>query len=196
MIISGMNVRSRLVHLLPPSALLLLPVWLAPAPASAEIKSSAAHTLLVEHKLTSTADPARLYRALSQINRWWSSKHTFSGSAANLSLRADAGGCFCERWKDGSVEHGRVIQTARDKLVRLSTALGPMLDMAVTGVLSFQIEPRPAKPAGPAGSELVVTMRVSGDPSHTLATLAGPVDGVIGEQATRLVRFVETGKPE
>jgi uncharacterized protein YndB with AHSA1/START domain len=184
-----------LLRLLP---LFTLPSLLTgrPAPARAEVKTSAAHTLVVEHKLSTTAEPARLYRALSQVNRWWSSKHTFSGSAANLSLRTDAGGCFCERWKDGSVEHGRVIQTTRDKLVRLSTALGPMIDMAVTGVLTFQLEPRLARPEGPGGSDLLVIMRVSGDPSHALAALATPVDGVIGEQAARLVRFVETGKPE
>jgi hypothetical protein len=185
---------NRLLRLLP---LVALPLFagLAP-PVHAEVKSSAAHTLIVEHKLASTADPAKLFRALSQVNRWWSSKHTFSGSATNLSLRADAGGCFCERWKDGSVEHGRVIQTTRDKLVRLSTALGPMMDMAVTGILTFKFEPRPARPDGPGGSDLLVTMRVSGDPSHALAALAAPVDQVIGEQAARLVRFVETGKPE
>jgi uncharacterized protein YndB with AHSA1/START domain len=185
---------TRPLHLLP---LLVLPLLAGVAPpARAELKSSAAHTLLVEHKLSTSAEPAKLYRALGQINRWWSSKHTFSGSATNLSLRTEAGGCFCERWKDGSVEHGRVIQTTRDKLVRLSTALGPMMDMAVTGVLTFQFQPRPARPDAPGGTDLLVTMRVSGDPSHALAALGTPVDGVIGEQAARLVRFVETGKPE
>ena len=64
----------------------------------------------------------------------------------------------------------------------------------MTGVLSFSLEPPGA--AQPAVTDLLVTYRVSGDASHGLTSLAAPVDRVIGEQAARLVRFVETGKAE
>ncbi len=176
--------------------LLCLLLILPATAARAEVTSSAAHALTVAHKLSTTAPAAAVYRAFGRVDRWWSSQHTFSGSAAHLSLRTEAGACFCERWKDGSVEHGRVVQAERDKLLRLSAALGPLLGLAVTGVLTFHLDPRPAAANQPAVTNLIVTYRVSGDPSHGLTSLAGPVDRVIGEQAARLVRFVETGKPE
>jgi uncharacterized protein YndB with AHSA1/START domain len=171
------------------AALVVQGLLLAPA-AHAKVKQSTPSSLMVEQTVTSTAAPADVYRTIGQIDRWWSSKHTFSGSAANLSLDARAGGCFCEKWPDGSAEHGRVIQTQRDHLVRLSSTLGPFLDMAVSGVLSFALAPA-AK-----GTTLTVTYRVSGDPSHNLKALAAVVDQVIGEQATRLGHFADSGKPE
>jgi len=99
-------------------------------------------------------------------------------------------------WNDGSAEHGRVIQTRRDRLLRLAAALGPLLETGVTGVLTFQIEPRSATASLPARTDLRVTYRISGDPSHELAAFGAPADRVIGEQAARLVRFVETRKAE
>jgi hypothetical protein len=162
--------------------------------ARAVVTSSSPQNLTVEHKVSSRARPGDLYRALGRIGKWWNSQHTFSGSAANLKLEPQAGGCFCERWKDGSVEHGRVIQTQRDRLLRLDAKLGPLLDLAVTGVLSFSLEP--STTVQPGGTDLLVAYRISGDPSHNLAPLAAPVDKVIGEQVARLVRFAETGKAE
>jgi uncharacterized protein YndB with AHSA1/START domain len=172
-----------------PSPLLLLAVLASPQ-ARAEVKQASAASMTVEHNLGTSAAPADLYRAIGQVERWWSSKHTFSGSAANLSLNPEAGGCFCEKWSEGSVEHGRVVQTQKDRLVRLQSTLGPVLELAVTGVLTFSL-----KPAG-HGSTLLVSYRISGDPSHNLRALAPIVDQVLGEQARRLVRFAETGKPE
>jgi hypothetical protein len=46
------------------------------------------------------------------------------------------------------------------------------------------------------GTKLVVTYRVSGDSLHALDKFAPVVDGVIGEQAGRLKKFVETGAPQ
>jgi uncharacterized protein YndB with AHSA1/START domain len=173
---------------------LLSGVLLLPATGRAAVTASSAQNLTVEHKVSTRARPADLYRALARVGKWWSSQHTFSGSAANLSLKPDAGGCFCERWKDGSVEHGRVIQTQRDRLLRLQASLGPLLPLAVSGVLSFELEP--SKAVQPGGTDLLVTYRISGDASHGLTALATPVDTVIGEQVARLLRFAETGKAE
>ena len=179
------------------SRLWLLPgILLLAAPAWAEVIQSEPHAITVEHKIWTGASPAELYRALGRVEKWWSGKHTVSGSAANLRLATVAGGCFCERWKEGSAEHGRVIQVQRDRSLRLSAALGPLLVMAVNGVLTFDLRPPAPQRSTPGGTELVVTYRLSGDPSHQLSTLGPPVDRVVGEQAARLVRFVETGKPE
>jgi uncharacterized protein YndB with AHSA1/START domain len=175
-------------------ASLLLCVLLPAAVARAAVTASSAQTLTIQHKVSTRSKPADVYRALGRVGKWWNSQHTFSGSAANLKLEPAAGGCFCERWKDGSVEHGRVIHAQRDKLLRLSATLGPLLELGVTGVLSFELEP--SKAVQPGGTDLLVTYRISGDPSHNLAGFAEPVDRVLGEQTARLQRFVDTGKAE
>jgi uncharacterized protein YndB with AHSA1/START domain len=107
---------------------------------------------------------------------WWPSDHTWSGAAANLSLSAEAGGCFCERWAEGSAEHGRVVMSRPAQLLRLRAALGPLQEMGVAGVLTIALT------AKGDGSEAVVTYRVSGDASHALDKLAPIVDQVLGMQ--------------
>jgi uncharacterized protein YndB with AHSA1/START domain len=170
----------------------LLSLLLAAAASAthAEIKTAASDGFLIAHSARIDAAPARIYALMPAIGRWWSSSHTYSGDAANLTLDAEAGGCFCERWKDGAVTHGRVILTMRDKLLRIDTALGPLQSKAVTGVLSFQL--------APDGNATVVTLeyRVNGASGSALDKDAPAVDRVLGEQFARLVRLVETGKPD
>jgi uncharacterized protein YndB with AHSA1/START domain len=103
---------------------------------------------------------------------WWPSDHTWSGDRANLSLSGQAGGCFCERWAGGSVEHGRVVMSMPGRLLRLSAALGPLQEMGVTGVITFALEEKDGT------TTLVATHRVSGDAAHKLEALAPIVDQV------------------
>src|SRR5262245_48099174 len=97
---------------------------LACLPAHAEVASSSAtgFEIKVERKLA--ASPLAGYRALGQIGRWWSDAHTWSGTARNLTLSLNVGDCLCERWKDGQVEHGRVIYAAAGQQLRLNAPLG------------------------------------------------------------------------
>ena len=148
----------------------------AALPAAAAVKQSAPDGFIVEHRLSIAATPAQAWATLAQPARWWPKEHTWSGNPANLSLSLTLGGCFCERWPDGGAEHGHVIMLKRNELVRMNAALGPLQDMAVTGVLSIAITPKDE------GSEAVVTYRVSGTPSHALDKLATAVDQVIGLQ--------------
>src|SRR5882724_13417018 len=56
------------------------------------------------------ASPDKVYAALIEPARWWSSDHTFSGDANNLHLEARAGGCWCETLPNGgSVTHLTVV---------------------------------------------------------------------------------------
>ena len=84
------------------------------------------------------APPPRLYAALGEIDRWWNGSHSYSGQAANLSLARQAGGCFCERWGNNSVEHARVVIALEDRMLRLEGALGPLQALAVNGVLDLR----------------------------------------------------------
>ncbi|WP_257387409.1 hypothetical protein [Tahibacter caeni] len=149
---------------------------LAALPAAAAVKQSAPEGFIVEHRLSIAATPAQAWATLGQPARWWPKEHTWSGNPANLSLSLTLGGCFCERWPDGGAEHGRIIMLRRNELVRLNAALGPLQDMAVTGVLSIAIAPKDE------GSEAIVTYRVSGTPAHALDKIAIAVDQVVGLQ--------------
>ena len=162
---------------------------LSPVTAHAEVKLSAPDGMLVSHELLVKAKPDAVYAALSQVGKWWGPSHTWSGKPSNLSLDPRAGGCFCEAWDGNTVEHGRVVMARRNELLRLHASLGPLQEMALFGALTWSV-----KAEGDA-TRLLVTYRVSGDSLHGLDKFAPAVDGVIGEQATRLKKFVETGAP-
>jgi uncharacterized protein YndB with AHSA1/START domain len=149
---------------------------LAPALAWPEVKRAAPDGFTVEHRLPVTASPEEAWRVLVHPERWWPKDHTWSGDPGHLSLDANAGGCFCERWQDASVEHAKVIHVRPGRLLRMSGGLGPLQEMAVTGVLSVQLA------SDGSSSVATVTYRVSGDASHQLDALAPVVDRVIGEQ--------------
>jgi uncharacterized protein YndB with AHSA1/START domain len=156
--------------------LLAVLVLLVSTTAQAEVKQSAPDGFIVEHRLSFAATPEKAWPLLAQPARWWPKEHTWSGDAANLSLETKLGGCFCERWKDGGAEHGRVIMLRTHKLLRLNAALGPMQDMAVSGVLSIALS------AKDEGTEAIVTYRVSGTSAHNLDKIAPVVDQVVGLQ--------------
>ncbi len=157
--------------------------------ARAEVKASSADAFQILFTERVAAPPSAVYAAIGQIGRWWSGEHSYSGDAANFSLALEPGGCFCERWKDGAVEHGRVIMLMRDQVVRLSAALGPLQNKAVSAVLTFLVKPEEG------GTSLTVGYRVNGSSASALDRDAVPVDGVLGIQVQRLKRYAETGRP-
>ncbi|SFN39470.1 SRPBCC family protein [Dokdonella immobilis] len=159
--------------------------------AQAEVLQSGPDHFTIAFAAEVAAPPARSYAAITAVQHWWSSAHTWSGDAANLSLKAEAGGCFCERWKQGSSEHGRVIMVRDNELLRLDSALGPLQELAVSGILSFRLE---------AGDEdttrLDVDYRVNGSSASGLDQIAPAVDQVLALQIDRLLRYIDTGNPE
>jgi len=160
---------------------------------NAEVKSVSSDGFVAVHSRRIDAAPEKIYAALPAVDRWWDSEHTWSGDAHNLSLKAEAGSCFCEKWKDGEVEHGRVIMVMRDQMLRLQSALGPLQGRAVTGVLTFQL--KPDEGSGTKATLLTLSYVVNGASVSGLDKSAAPVDNVLKEQFERLVRYVETGKP-
>ncbi len=134
--------------------------------------------------------PDTVWKAILQLPRWWSSEHTWSGQAANMSLEPTAGGCWCERWGEGhSVQHGQVIMVRPGNALRLNASLGPLQDLAINGVLTI------ATSAIDGKTFLRLTYRVSGNPSAALDKLAPAVDQVLGVQFQRLKALAETGAP-
>lgn len=157
------------------------------APALAAVGNVTPSGFLITLKSEVKSPPGKVFAALRQVGQWWNGDHTYSGSAAAMSLDMRAGGCFCERWNQNSIEHARVIYVAQDKALRMEGSLGPLQEMAVNGILNFSLAP-----AGD-GTALVFTYRVRGPADAALDKLAAIVDRVMAEQVSRLVRFVETG---
>lgn len=140
--------------------------------------------------------PAQAWGAVVQLPRWWSSAHTYSGNAANLAMDAQAGGCWCERWRDAagashSVQHAQVVLAQEGRVLRLNGAIGPLQDMAVVGVLTIVTSTGTGVEAGK--HFLRMTYRVAGGSEAGLDKLAPVVDGVIGEQFKRLKVLIEKG---
>ena len=67
------------------------------------------------------APPDAVYAALIVPAKWWNSEHTFSGNAGNLRLEAKGGGCFCESWPDGSVQHATVVDADEGRVLQTPT---------------------------------------------------------------------------
>jgi len=158
--------------------------------AHAEVKESSADAFFLTYSGPVAAPTATTYADIVQIARWWDSEHTYSGKAANLTIKPEAGGCFCERWKDGSVEHGEVLMAMPGKVLRIRTALGPLQERALTGVLTFWIKNEDS------ATTLTVEYRVNGANASGLDELAPSVDDVLGAQLDRLRRYIATGNPE
>jgi uncharacterized protein YndB with AHSA1/START domain len=156
---------------------------LLPAIAFAEVKQSSADGAIVEHRYQIAATPERAWDVLVHPERWWPADHTWSGDPANLRLIAEAGGCFCENWGMNGVEHGRVVMSLPGKQLRFRGALGPLQELAATGLLKVTLA------AKDGGTEAVVTYRLSGDASQRLDTIAPAVDRVIGEQFGSFARL-------
>lgn len=157
--------------------------------ASAEVisTSSSGFQLRASAVLENTTQ-AEAWAALGQWGRWWSSDHTYSGEASNLSLDVSAGGCLCEVWDGGQIEHGRVLLAVpATGLLRMNAPFGPLQSQPVTAILTYTIRPR-----AEGGVEVTQTFVVGGGDAAT-AAMAPIVDTVMSEGLERLVRFAQTG---
>lgn len=171
------------------SALLLL---LATPAARSEVVASAAHGFQLRHEAAVSADPETVFAGFSEIREWWNPAHSFSGDAENLSLDPRPRGCFCEVLEDGGgVVHLTVVQASPGKRLVLSGGLGPLQELPVTGTMTWSL----AEAEG-GGTDLAVSYGAVGFLDGGLEGWAGPVDGVIGEQFQRFVRWLETGSAD
>lgn len=159
-------------------------------PARADVASATPGAIVLRAEADVSATPDRAWRALTQVGRWWGSDHTYSGDARNLRLDPHAGGCWCERWREGEVEHMRVLATFEHegtRVLRLEGGLGPLQEMGVAGILTFTVTPREG------GAKITMTYRVSGDSGLGLDNIAPGIDGVLMEQFGHLIRYADSG---
>jgi hypothetical protein len=160
--------------------------------ARAEVAETWETGFALKGKAELSVPAARAYAAIGEIGKWWNGAHSYSGSAANMTVALQPGACFCETLPGGGVEHGRVVMAMPSQgTVRLSAPLGPLQSQGVSTALTFVV-----KPAGAAASTIEMSYVVSGGKPGMGPMFARGVDGVMTEAFTRYEKYVETGKPE
>ncbi len=154
---------------------------------AAEVSSNG---FLVRHERIIGTSAARVYDSLvGQVGSWWNPQHTYSGESKNLSIDPRPGGCFCERLPSGGVEHMRVVYIKPNEMLRLVGGLGPLQGSGVSGSMTWRLS------AAENGTRLELVYSVGGFIAGGFEGVAPAVERVLGEQADRLKRFIETGTP-
>jgi hypothetical protein len=164
-------------------------VMFAAGPADAAVVDAAAGGFTIRHAIDVHAQSSSAYQTLvERVSAWWQSDHTFSGNAANLSIDARPGGCFCETLPGrGGVRHLTVVYADAGKQLRLTGGLGPLQELAVDGSMTWRF----TQSGGTTTIEM--TYRVAGYAPGGLAAIAPTVDMVLGTQVARLKRLIDLG---
>jgi uncharacterized protein YndB with AHSA1/START domain len=158
--------------------------------ARAEVTDKSAAGFEVTEKVTIAAPRAKVYAAILDPAAWWSSAHSWSGSAKNLSIDTEKG-CFCEKLPHGYVRHMTVVYVDGESTLRMFGSLGPFQRTGAARALAFVLKDNAGK------TDLTLTYDVGGYAKGGLAeTLAAPADGMLTETVGRLKKYVETGKPD
>jgi uncharacterized protein YndB with AHSA1/START domain len=169
---------------------LILAAALLASPAQAAVTDVSPAGFTATRSIDINAPPQAVWDALVAPAKWWNGQHSWSGDAKNLTLEPRVGGCFCEALPpDGKVQHLAVVRVEPGKTLNLSGSLGPLSMSGAGGNFLMGLEPT----AG--GTRLTWTYAVGGYFKGGIDKLAGPVDGVMGEQMARLKSLVEIGKP-
>lgn len=171
----------------------------AAQPLAAEVVESDDGGFVTRDAAVVKATPKATWLALISPAKWWNSGHTWSGDAANLTMRPQAGGCFCERIPEdpdperitleGSAEHMRVVQAYPERALRMVGALGPLQSEAVTGVLTI------AMSEVDQGTMIVWEYAVSGRMRYEMPVIAKAVDGVMSQQLNGLADLLGRVEP-
>lgn len=170
-------------------------------PARAEVTAQGQLGFVSRNVVVVPGTPAAVWKRLVTPSGWWSSEHTFSGDAANLSLDPVAGGCFCEKLPAedalpakpgkpaprpglrGGVEHMHVVFVDHAKALRLVGALGPLQSEAVTATLTVTLK------SVEGGTRVIFEYVVGGYMRYPADKIAPSVDTVMGNQLASLAKL-------
>jgi len=154
-----------------------------PVIAQADVVEVGDGGFVVSHTVNTNATPEQSWSAMvERIDEWWHPEHTWSGDSANLYIKPELGGCFCERLPNGGVEHLRIIYFKPIQEIHFDGSLGPFQTMAAQGRMVWKVEPRET------GSSITFTYLVHGFTSGGFTEIAPAVDGVVTLQLDRLAQ--------
>lgn len=167
------------------------------APARADVTAQTPLGFVSRNVVVVAGTPAAVWKRLVTPSGWWSSDHTFSGKAANLTLDPVAGGCFCEKLPvedappgkpgagprlRGGVEHMRVVFVDHAKALRLVGGLGPLQSEAVSATLTVTLTPVDG------GTRVIFEYVVGGYMRYPADKIAPAVDTVMANQLLSLAK--------
>lgn len=160
-------------------------------PAAAEVTETSTAHFVTRNTATVKASPKETWLALIEPAGWWDDAHSWSGSAVNMSIVPQGGGCFCERLPEkegtsevgltGSAQHMVVVMAEPMKVLRMRGALGPLQSEPVDGVLTVTMQT-----AAGGGTKIVWEYVVGGHLRYPVATISKAVDGVMRQQLEHL----------
>lgn len=163
-------------------------------PVAAEVIKQDDNGFVTRDEAVVVADTKATWLALISPAKWWNKAHTWSADSANLTLRPQAGGCFCEKIPEvpsakrvtleGGVEHMRVLQAYPENALRMRGSLGPLQSEAVTGVLTIVLSETDQ------GTRIVWEYVVGGYMRYDAPVIAQAVDGVMSQQLDGLADFL------
>lgn len=164
---------------------------LLPAMLPGEVADSTPGGFTIRGTLTLQVPPADAYQKfVRNTGSWWASGHTFSRDSKNLSIDDQPGGCFCEKWPDGGVQHLQIVSAAPGKAITMRGGLGPLMALAVTAGLEVRFIP------DGAGTRVTYTYSVGGYIPNGAEAWAKPVDGMLAETFGRFRNYANTGNPD
>ena len=172
------------------------------APLAAEVTDSSADHFVTRDSVTVKAALKAAWLMLIKPEEWWDDTHTWSGSASNLSLVPQGGGCFCERIPEkdsksdiglsGSAQHMTVLLAEPMKALRMRGALGPLQSEPVDGVLTFTLQADKAS----GGTRVVMEYVVGGHMRYEVPKISQAVDAVMSMQLGRLADKLGRTEPQ
>ena len=158
--------------------------------AAAEVVDITPAGFLIKHEVAVNAAPDAAWKALVDVASWWNGAHSYSGDAANMSIDARPGGCFCERLANGGgVAHMTVVFASPSTVLRMTGGLGPLQGSGLAGSMTWRIIP------APPAAKIEVSYSVGGYMQGGFDKMAPAVNGVLGEQLNRLKSLIDTGRP-
>ncbi len=159
--------------------------------ARAEVVDQQANGFSLQEHETIAAAPDKIWAELIQPAHWWSSAHTLSGDAKNMTLEVRAGGCWCETLKGGgSALHMTVVQVRPDLLLRLRGALGPFQSTGMDGAMNIVLTPQGKS------TKVDLVYNLGGYVWGGYQALPSTADGVLKLQLFRLKQLIETGSAD
>jgi len=160
--------------------------------AHAEVVDKQANGFSLQEKEQIAAPPDKVYQALIAPENWWSSAHTFSGDAKNMTLDPRASGCWCETIPKthGGVAHMMVVYVEPDKILRMQGALGPFQSTGMQGAMNITLTPKDG------GTLVELVYNLGGYVLNGYGALPESADGVLGLQLFRLKQLIETGSAD
>jgi uncharacterized protein YndB with AHSA1/START domain len=163
---------------------------LAATPAAADVRAATPQGFEIVNTVIVSVTAKDAYAALTKPARWWNPEHTFSGSAANLTLDVKPGGCFCEKLKDGGwAHHLEVTMVKPGESIEFHGGLGPLRSEGVNGVLRWVVTPVDG------GATITQSYVVGGYFRKSAEVFGSAVDKVMQEQMDRLQSLLNTGAP-